>query len=183
MSKKSRVIKPIRVLYFHGLGGEGLGGRIESLMWNRGIELISPTIDYGLLKGFNSLFPLVKELGDTVDLIVGNSMGGFFAYHTGKACGKNTLCFNPAISKITTSYNWFGEETTYAPHPKQKQTIILMSTNDKVVDHNEGLKFLVEENYPTNQIDKLHGRTHSLPFTLIFNRIELLASEYRQGTL
>ena len=62
----------------------------------------------------------MKELAEDVDMIVGNSMGGYFAYHLGKACGKPTLCFNPAISEVTTSYSWFNQVTNYEPNEDQK---------------------------------------------------------------
>jgi len=170
----------IKVLYCHGMGGSGINNpKVLNIFKSHGIDLISPTINHSLYIDNPHIFNLQKEIADEVDMIVGNSMGGYFAYHLGKACGKPTLCFNPAISEVTTSYNWFNNVTNYTPSNNQKKTIIYMSTNDNVVDHNYGKIFIEKNGFETDEIEYLDGETHSLPFEIIFEKILNLSIEIK----
>lgn len=162
-----------KILYCHGLGGEGLGAHQEVLRYfaQHGIDMVSPTIDHEHFINNPHIFELMKVLAQDVDYIVGNSMGGYFAYHLGKSLGKPTLLFNPAISKVTTSYSWFNRVTNYTPAEEQKDTLILLATHDDVVDHNHTRRFIESENYDTNRIESLEGMTHSLEFMTIINKM------------
>lgn len=162
----------IKVLYCHGMGGEGIQNpKILQVFKSHGIDLISPTINYELFINNPYIFDTMGELADDADIIIGNSMGGYFSYHLGKAFGKPSLCFNPAISEVTTSYNWFNSVTNYEPHDDQKNTLIYMSTKDLVVDHEEGKKFLDNNGFKTDTIEYLEGMNHSLSFEFMFYRI------------
>jgi len=169
----------IKVLYCHGMGGEGLSshGKLVKYFKSIGIEIISPTINYEFFIDNSHIFDTMVELAKDVDVIVGNSMGGYFSYHLGKACGKPTLCFNPAISDVTTSYNWFNNVTNYVPNDDQERTLIYMSTDDNVVDHYQGQRFLENNGFDTDEVEYLEGETHSLPFDIIIeNMIKFVKS-------
>lgn len=162
----------IKVLFLHGMGGTGISSHhVHEFFRKFEIELISPTVNYQLYINNPHIFNTLKELGDEADMIVGNSMGGYFSYHLSKACGKPSLNFNPAISEVTTSYNWFNQVTDYELHEDQKKKLIYMSTKDYVVDHKEGLNFLKNENLETNVVERLVGETHSLSFPLMLQKI------------
>jgi len=171
----------IKVLYCHGLGGSGLSHpKILSAFRELGIELISPTIDHEMFIDNPYIFDTMRKLADGVDIIVGNSMGGYFSYHLGKACGKPTLCFNPAISNITTSYNWFNNVTNYEPNETQNKTLVYMATEDGVVDHTQGKRFIEGNGFGTDIIEYLDGETHGLEFQLIFEKIIKFVNEQRE---
>lgn len=162
-----------KVVYFHGLGGNGLNQNQDVLQYFAyfGIDLVSPTVDHQTFMKNPHLFPMLEELCKDADYIVGNSMGGYFAYHLGKSLGKKTLLFNPAISKITTSYNWFNSTTNYTPADDQEDTLLFLATHDDVVDHRQTRAFLTKEGYDTNRVENLVNETHSLDFMLIVNKI------------
>jgi len=170
-----------KVLYCHGMGGFGITNQqVLREFQSRGIELISPTINYELFINNNHLFDTLKELAEDVDMIVGNSMGGFFSYNLSKATGKPSVNFNPAISPITTSYNWFNNVTNYEPSEDQSKSVIYMSTRDFVVDHDAGMEYL--DSQPdfikdSDFIERLEGETHSLSFYTIFNKMIELKNE------
>lgn len=171
----------IKALYCHGMGGQGITNPKVLMEFKRkGIELISPTINYELYIGNPYLFDLLKELSKDVDMIVGNSMGGFFSYNLSKSTGKPSVNFNPAISPVTTSYNWFNNVTHYEPSENQSKTNIYMSTRDLIVDHEEGREYLNKQpNFikESDEIEFLYGETHSLSFYTIFNKIVELKNE------
>lgn len=180
-----------KVLYCHGMGGMGISNQqVLREFRSRGIELISPTVNYELFIDNPHIFNTLKDLAGDVDMIVGNSMGGFFSYNLSKATGKPSVNFNPAISEITTSYNWFNNVTNYEPSEDQSKTMIYMSTRDFVVDHSAGLKYL--ESQPdfikeVDEVERLFGETHSLSFYTIFNKIvemknELFGEEFYEIT-
>lgn len=179
----------IKLLYCHGMGGSGIASpHVTEVFKTFGIELISPTVNYDVFVDNPHIFNTLKEVAQDVDMIVGNSMGGYFSYHLGKACGKPSLNFNPAISEETTSYDWFGGVTNYEPHEDQQKSLIYMSTRDYVVDHDEGLRFLESEGYETNVVERLIGYTHSLSFTLMVQKIisfknELFGEEKKEMNL
>ena len=156
----------IKVLYCHGMGGDGLSNhrKVVALFKQYGIDIISPTINHSFFINNPFIFDAMKEVAKDVDIIVGNSMGGYFAYHLGKACGKPTLCFNPAISEITTSYSWFNRVTNYEASDEQKKTLILMGTEDDVVDHGYGKRFVERNGFETDEIQDMVGETHGLAF-------------------
>jgi len=166
-----------KVLFCHGLGGNGLIDHKDVMEYfaNRGIDIVSPTIDHQSYIRNPLIFNYFKKISEDCEYIVGNSMGGFFAYHIGKALGKPTLVFNPALSSVTTSYIWFNSSTKYLPASNQKDTLILLSTNDDVVDHRRTKEFLeqetVNQGYTTNRVEPLVDMTHNLDFMIIVNEI------------
>jgi hypothetical protein len=150
-----KIIIMIKVFYAHGMSGTGWSTyrKLVAMFLENGIEIISPTVDYELFADNKYIFPSLLEMAKECDVIVGYSMGGHPAYHLGKALGKPTLLFNPAISKVTMAYNFLNKHTEYTPSESQSETLILMGRFDDVVDHEEGKKFLKEKNYPTDTIE------------------------------
>lgn len=165
-----------KMLYLHGLGGAGLNRELYPYFIANDIDVISPTVDHELFINNPFLFKTLQHLAQECDFIVGNSMGGYFAYHLGKATGKPTLCFNPAISDKTLSYNWFSKVTDYTPSEIQSNTLIFMGTEDEVVDHKAGMKFLSKENYDENFVKLIQGHGHQLPFGLMRREISKFAN-------
>jgi len=162
----------IKVLFCHGMGGSGITQEyVLDIFKKFGIELVSPTINYELYINNPHIFNTLKELAYDVDMVVGNSMGGYFSYHLSKACGKPSVNINPAISEVTTSYNWFHRVTDYDLHEDQRKSMIYMSTRDYVVDHDETLNFLGSENLETNITERLIGETHAVSFELMLQKI------------
>jgi hypothetical protein len=91
-------LKVMHILYLHGLESPAGGEKVEYLrMLGHMVE--SPEIDYTDEKTFNQLRTFIQfaEMEEPVDLIIGSSMGGYFAYELGKYYGIPVLLFNPAL--------------------------------------------------------------------------------------
>jgi predicted esterase YcpF (UPF0227 family) len=103
--------KKLNVLYFHGLGGGGSEFIEDVMMGYLDVksELVYPTLDYDLIyqSGINPIEVYSKL--DYIDVVVGNSMGGFIGYQVAKRLNVPCLLYNPALMETTLSYNMFGK--------------------------------------------------------------------------
>lgn len=82
------------VIYFHGL--ESKPGGIKVKFLNDTIDIVeSPAMDYTQTGIFNKWLEYVKT--EQPDLIIGSSMGGYFALALSSHTGIPVLAFNPAI--------------------------------------------------------------------------------------
>lgn len=159
-----------KVLFFHGMGGGEIDEEtINYIKKHYDVELISPHIQYDMWTDNPHLFPLINELAKDVDCISGNSMGGYFAYHTAKKLNKPVILFNPAISEKTLSYRLFHNITEKIAGVDNK-VVSNLSTNDTVVDHVATRAFL-EKNDKNNTNVDLNGMTHTLSYNLILSKI------------
>lgn len=84
----------MRVAFFHGLDSPALSEK-SFVLREEFDEVYDPAMDYT-----NSLIfeKVLKHLQDNpVDLLIGSSMGGYFAYCLSTNLGTRTLLFNPAV--------------------------------------------------------------------------------------
>lgn len=160
-----------KVIYLHGLGGGDDDPRFAAYLRTIDIEYNTPLFSYELMRGNPHFFDLLVHMVKPMDYIIGNSMGGYLAYHLGKATGKPTLCFNPAISKITMSYGLFNRTVKYEPAVDQSRTLILLGTEDTTVNHKMTRDYLRKNFYPTDEIVDMVGETHSLTGKAFVNNL------------
>jgi len=81
----------MKIAYLHGLESSNTGRKVEWL--NENFDTYAPKIDYRDDNTFDKLLKGCKG----ADLIVGSSMGGYFAYLIGSKLGIKTILFNPAV--------------------------------------------------------------------------------------
>ena len=81
----------MKITYLHGLESDNLGEKNDWL--NNHFSTFSPSINYRKEGTFDKLLKGVKGSS----LIIGSSMGGYFAYLFGLHTGIPTLLFNPAV--------------------------------------------------------------------------------------
>ena len=83
-----------KILYLHGLDGSLSPEKKEVL--ERYFDITAPQLDYrntpDMYKKLNKLIRTKK-----VEAIIGNSMGGCFAYYLSAVHNLPALCFNPAL--------------------------------------------------------------------------------------
>lgn len=93
----------MKVLYYHGLGGEAPMDLISKFR-ELGLELICKTHDYE--KEYDS--DLGKSMmerefnNENIDFVIGNSFGGYVGYHVAKKLNVPMLLLNPAIDRSVT---------------------------------------------------------------------------------
>ncbi len=82
------------ILYLHGLNSTNVNDRTHWL--SNYAKIINPLMDYkNIPESFQYLENLINS--HKPDLIIGSSMGGFFAYHLGNYHGIPTILLNPAL--------------------------------------------------------------------------------------
>ena len=85
-----------KIVYLHGLGSNVDQENPKIIFLNNNFdEVFTPSIDYKDKNTFAKLFSKIKAMNP--DLIVGSSMGGYFAYLIGSKLGIETVLFNPAV--------------------------------------------------------------------------------------
>lgn len=157
----------MNVVTFHGSGGNGMHDKVvQQVKEITGINLIAPTIDYFYFQQNMYLYDLLKEMvkAERPDVLMGYSMGGYWAYYLGKALDIPIILFNPAISKLTMSYNIFGagtkfEECVHTPHLRA-----YIGNNDKVVQHDETIATLNAGGYNNDNIIHVEGGHNDITF-------------------
>ncbi|MDR1402352.1 MAG: hypothetical protein LBJ60_01440 [Tannerellaceae bacterium] len=91
-----------KVLYLHGLDGSLSREKREAL--ERCFEVVAPQLDYRNTPGmFGELSKLF--VAGNMDAVIGNSMGGCFAYYLSLYHSVPALCFLSYISKRRTTRN------------------------------------------------------------------------------
>ena len=84
-----------RIFFIHGLESSNKSSKVD-WMQSKGFDVLAPSMDYATN---DSLFyqTLEKVLEFQPHLIVGSSMGGYFAYHIGSHYSTTLLLLNPAL--------------------------------------------------------------------------------------
>lgn len=143
--------KKLNVLYFHGLGGGYSEDNEKIILKNlaEGSAILYPTMDYTLMynSGVNPIdvYSELKYVKDYIDVVIGNSMGGFVAFHVAKRLNKPCLLFNPALMETTMSYKMFGVGLEDV-EDRGNYNHIVIGYRDVVVPSNKSLEYLKTKN-------------------------------------
>lgn len=84
----------MKVAFFHGLESPAISDKSEYLQ-SAFLDSYSPAMDYSKAGLFDEVLKEVKKR--KIDLLVGSSMGGWFAYCISTLTGIPTVLFNPAV--------------------------------------------------------------------------------------
>ena len=111
-------------------------------------EIWSPQIDY-LAEGPRELLGKLAE-GGPYSLVVGNSLGGFFAYALGASQGFATVLTNPCVPPhvylpdLAPDYRFLGEiEAIWNDaYPTEFPCTAILGTHDELIDHERTLELL-----------------------------------------
>lgn len=84
-----------RIFFIHGLESSNKSSKVD-LMRSKGFDVLAPSMDYATNEDLFSQ-TLEKVLEFQPHLIVGSSMGGYFAFHIGFHYSTTLLLLNPAL--------------------------------------------------------------------------------------
>ncbi|WP_432670910.1 YqiA/YcfP family alpha/beta fold hydrolase [Flavobacterium sp. SM2513] len=134
------------ILYLHGL--ESKLSDVKRAVLEEFATVIAPDMDYkSNSEMFNYLLETYKN--DSIDCIIGSSMGGFMGYHIAMTLGCPALLFNPALP--IRSLNQVVPQNVV---PKQKQRFsIVLGSQDETVPAISNLKYFSENLLPTVHFD------------------------------
>ena len=131
----------MRVWYFHGLESKQGGPKVDFLE-TLAEEVYAPEMTYLDSSLFEQL--LEKAKSAPPDLIIGSSMGGYFADVLGSRTGSTVLLFNPALHSRSIEINLSYGDIPYNRHfvvgakddvidPKRTRTLAEKNENFKVI--------------------------------------------------
>ena len=122
----------MNVWYLHGLESKAGGPKVDYLR-KVSDKVFAPEIKYTNPNTFDVLLNLAKD--DKPDLIIGSSMGGYYADAIASHLGINVLLFNPALHSRT-----IDTELPYGDNFGKKFTVL--GTEDKVIDYKVTLELI-----------------------------------------
>ena len=151
------------VLYFHGLESQPGGLKVEYL--NQNFDFVdAPAMDYRKKDLFKDWLEYVKT--EKPDLIIGSSMGGYFAYALASHTGIPVLLFNPALHNRR-----FEVEDVHLGEFKPKGKVVL-GEKDDVIDPSITKVMLKNSNLEIEEIKRME---HRIPLEIFMNKVENLS--------
>ncbi len=125
------------ILYLHGL--ESKLSDAKRAVLEHYANVIAPDLDYhNNPNAVQEVYDAFKS--QTIDYVMGSSMGGFAAFHLGRAFDKPVLLFNPALVKRLVPQNI----PTYKL-PTSGFGQVVLGGIDTVVDPADSLRYLGDQ--------------------------------------
>lgn len=113
----------MNIAFFHGL--ESSANSSKSVFLHKNFVAFTPAMNYYDENLFDETLSQLKNTN--FDLLVGSSMGGYFAYHLSTFLNLPTLLFNPAF--VDRSFEPIVHTGTFQP----PQTIIIGENDDVII--------------------------------------------------
>ena len=115
----------MKILFFHGFESTLPSSKAE-WMQLQGHTVHAHPMQYEKQNAFHLALKCAKKFKP--DLIVGSSMGGYFAFHIGTHLPTNLVLLNPALQRRSKEYE-HPEDGKYQP-----EIWALLGKNDSVID-------------------------------------------------
>lgn len=129
----------MKIAYLHGLDSNTQNPKND---WLRTLATVyDPEIDYRATGIYQRIFNELKAFQP--DVILGSSMGGFFAYHMARSLNLPMLLFNPALSYRSFTPDMQG--WTFAVDQPYMQ--LAFGENDDLLPWKDTLNWLREQPY------------------------------------
>jgi predicted esterase YcpF (UPF0227 family) len=152
------------ILYIHGFGSSGVGGKATLLSNEFGDEIITPTLSYVPALALHTLEQLIElclQKQQKVHLI-GSSLGGYYALYLANKYELKAVLINPAMTpfktldKIGMATNYFDlssfevtqehlcmlKEYEVKEMNKAENILLLLQTGDELLDYKQALEKL-----------------------------------------
>lgn len=113
----------MKVAFFHGLESPAISDKSEYLQ-SAFPDAYVPAMDYNKAGLFDEVLKEVKK--KNIDLLVGSSMGGWFAYCISTLTGIPTILFNPAVHSRSV------EPGVYRGSSRANHTVVLGKSDDLI---------------------------------------------------
>ena len=159
-------MRGMNVLFLHGLESKPTGPKMQYLK-DRFTNYYAPEIDYEDPDAYEEILDLC--IAEEFDMIIGSSMGGYFAHAIGTTLGIPVIMFNPALH--SRSFNPYGVVCGEKPI----DGVCVLGMDDDVIDPVETYKML--KNDEKLAILPVEGMGHRTSFEKFVEIIELVVPE------
>ena len=161
------------VIYFHGLESSPGGIKVDFL--KQEVDFVeSPAMDYTKEGVFEEWLDYVKT--EEPDLIIGSSMGGYFAIALATHTGIPVLVFNPAVHSRKLEIEGLGSGT------KKAKGIVVLGMDDKVINPLDTKKMLDGDWNDLIIIPQL-GLEHRVPLDTFIDMYHKTIDRIKDGKL
>ena len=156
----------MNVLYLHGLESKPTGPKMQYLK-DRFTNYYAPEIDYEDPDAYEEILDLC--IAEEFDMIIGSSMGGYFAHAIGTTLGTPVIMFNPALH--SRSFNPYGVVCGEKPI----DGVCVLGMDDDVIDPTTTYNML--KNDEKLAIMPIEGMGHRTSFEKFVKIIETIVPE------
>ena len=153
-------MRMMRILFLHGLESKPGCEKVQ-LLQSLGHIVQSPKIEYKDDKSYENLYKLTKH--NNYDVIIGSSMGGWFAWNLGKELGVPVLLLNPALHSRSVNPaigEWVGEEK------KASKVFLALGLADDIINPDKSIEWLNSHDKldynPNNTYKAIYGHRTSV---------------------
>lgn len=166
----------MKILYLHGLGSK-VGGEKVDWLRKEGHDVYNPKLNFqnpncfAYLKIYCNRFEAIGG----IDIIIGSSMGGYFAYELGKHYDVPVILLNPALH----SRNFEPEIDSSGQF--DPYVILGVGEKDDVIDYKKTLEILDDEAacfFRPNYFKGTHGHRTPVDF---FKKVFFNNPYYKEG--
>jgi len=160
------MMRDMNVLFLHGLESKPTGPKMQYLK-DRFTNYYAPEIDYEDPDAYEEILDLC--IAEEFDMIIGSSMGGYFAHAIGTTLGTPVIMFNPALH--SRSFNPYGVVCGEKPI----DGVCVLGMDDDVIDPTTTYNML--KNDEKLAIMPVEGMGHRTSFEKFVEIIELVIPE------
>jgi hypothetical protein len=159
----------MNVLYLHGLESKPTGPKMRYLK-DRFLNYYAPEIDYKNPEAFEEIVDLC--IAEEFDMIIGSSMGGYFACALSSQLGTPVIVFNPALHSRT--FDPYG----VTMGSKAFDGACVLGMDDDVINPIATYEMLETHDHGNKMaIIPIEGMGHQVPFTEFIEAIEKIVPE------
>lgn len=151
----------MKIAYLHGLESSNINIKND---WLRTIssDVYDPLINYKKPLIYQKI--KIDIIDFKPDLIIGSSMGGFFAYNLSRELDINSILFNPALHSRSFTPDMKG----FYKFLHKPKTRFILGKKDDIIDPKTTIKMMENESY-SDFIILEHG--HRTPYDVFKNEI------------
>lgn len=162
-----------KILFLHGFSSCGLGNKSSQLRAYFGNEEIcSPNLPYSPFEAIQYLENVLKH--EEIDLLIGSSLGGFYATYLAEKYGMKAVLLNPSTQPWETLAAYVGEQKRFCDEevfdfkstfldemkrlevlPEVGQYLLLLQSEDELLDYTKAQSL-----YNTHKIIVEFGGNH-----------------------
>lgn len=157
----------LKIAFLHGLESSPISDKTAFLHKNFS-SVYAPAIDYhNNPNAFSEILNHLKE--HPVDLLIGSSMGGWFAYSLSTILGTPTLLFNPAFHSRPI-------EPTVTSGDIQIHHKLVLGINDKVIREADTVEYLHNNNI--NSLVFFENIGHRTPINIFEKYVNKIVNNF-----
>jgi len=142
-----------KILYIHGFASCGQGNKSQLLQSRFGVErVIAPDLPPSPIDAIEMIEEILKS--EPIDLLIGSSLGGFYATYIAEKHGMKAILINPSTQPWETLASYTGWQERFCDEevfefkpiyleqlkmlqtaPKQGKYLLLLQSEDEVLDY------------------------------------------------